>query len=191
MQPGAAVARGKKRSSIAARLERVVTAALHIAERKPQGDDFQVLVAALLQPEVLEQESSRDPLASAVARGVAARTSVLEAEGGTWTTSDVAKHLDVERQAVDKRRRTGKLLALSLGRRGYVYPAWQFTRSGTLPGLAEVLKALSVKDPWMAAEFFLTGDPRLGRRTPLEEMRAGNVSTVLEAARGFGEHGAA
>ncbi len=124
-------------------------------------------------------------------RGMQARQEILRTEGGTLSAEQVAACLDITRQAVDKRRRAGKLIGLSTGRRGYAYPAWQLEANGVLAGLAETLADLSVCDPWMQAAFFVSGDPRLGGATPLEELRRGNVEAVRRAARGYGEHGAA
>src|SRR5580692_5053455 len=47
------------------------------------------------------------------------------------------------RQAVEKRRSQGKLVALTTGRHGYRYPVWQFDESGTIPGLQETLSVLA------------------------------------------------
>ena len=125
-----------------------------------------------------------DPLASARLRGLAMRHEILQRECGTFSTEHVAAHLGLSRQAVDKRRRAGRLIGLSVGRRGYAYPAWQFGQAGVIPGLEVALTSLSVHDPWMRAAFFLSGDPRLDGATPLEELRRGNVDAVQRAASG-------
>jgi hypothetical protein len=38
----------------------------------------------------------------------------------------------MSRQAVEKRRKAGRLIGVSLGRRGFGYPAWQFAERGRL-----------------------------------------------------------
>jgi hypothetical protein len=124
-------------------------------------------------------------------RGLEAPQDLLQAEGGVFTVEQAARSLGITRQAVDKRRRAGKLIGLYTGRRGYAYPAWQFGPNGVLPGLERVLSDLSVRGPWMQAAFFLSGDPRLDGATPLEKLRQGNLEAVRRAARGYGEHGAA
>lgn len=48
---------------------------------------------------------------AARARGIEARNFLLAAEGGPWTTEQVAKHLRITRQGVDRRRRANKLTA--------------------------------------------------------------------------------
>jgi hypothetical protein len=133
-----------------------------------------------------------DPLAIARLRGKGAMREVLGQEGGALTASQAAEVLGISRQAVDKRRKGGQLLALTLPRRGLLYPAWQFNETGaTLHGFVEVLEALGDDDEWAQARFFLNGNDRLGGRRPLDALREGDLDAVLEAARAFGEHGAA
>jgi hypothetical protein len=152
--------------------------------------DFSVLVRALEKPEATEQLRKDDPLLPARIRAIQAKQQLLSAEGGTFSVTEVAKFLSISRQAVDKRRRLGRLIAVSRGRRGYVYPAWQFGEHGTLPGLERILDVLQRHDEWMKIAFMLNANTRLGGRRPLDELRTGRVETVLEAARSYGEQGA-
>jgi biotin operon repressor len=151
--------------------------------------DLDVLLEILLRPEA--RLPSRDPFTAARLRGVQASRRLLDAEGGTLSAEEVGEVLGISRQAVNQRRQKGQLLALSVGRHGYAYPAWQLGREGTLEGLPEVLELLSEEDPWMQARFFLTPSPRLDDARPLDLLREGRVNEVLEAARSYGEHGAA
>lgn len=100
------------------------------------------------------------------------------------------KGFGIRRQSVDKRRVNGKLIGLLAGRT-YVYPAWQFTGGQTLPGLEQVLKNLGVRDPWMQTAWMLNGNSRLEGRSPLDNLRQGNLEAVLDAAQTYGEQGAA
>ncbi|MBI3971349.1 MAG: hypothetical protein HY332_08665 [Chloroflexi bacterium] len=155
------------------------------------GDSsYSTLVSALQSPDALVALLADDPLAAARLRGLQARERLLQTEGGTLTAGQVAKLLGVTQQAVDKRRRAGRLLALNLGRRGSAYPAWQFGPDGVLDGFEAVLAALAVS-PWTQASWFLSGDVRLGGETPLAALRRGNVDAVQRAARASGEHSAA
>lgn len=153
--------------------------------------DYAVLLYSLEDPAAVGVLQAEDPLIEARLRGLTMRERLVQAEGGVLRVEQVAKHLGLTRQAVDKRRRSGKLLALDTGRRGYAYPSWQLGPRGTLPGFEQILADLNVQDPWMQVAFFLSGDPRLNGATPLEELRRGNVEGVRRAARGYGEHGAA
>ena len=155
------------------------------------SSDYQVLLWALETPDALGTLQGRNPLTAARLRGLLARSHLLDAEGGALTVDDVAKILRLTRQGVDKRRRAGKLLGLDTGRRGYLYPAWQFGPDGLLPGLAEVLEIMNVHDPWMRTAFFLNRNEYLAGETPLAELRRGHVDDVRRAAGAYGEQGAA
>jgi hypothetical protein len=112
-------------------------------------------------------------------------------EGGTYSAEQVGESLGITRQAVEKRRRAKKLIALFLGRHGYRYPVWQLTESKVLPGLEKVLAVLAPHDEWMQVAFFVSENPRLEKRTPIEMLKAGELGQVLDAAEVYGEHGAA
>ena len=130
------------------------------------------------------------PVTEARRQGVLVMKDLLGREGGVLTTGEVAELCGITPRAVSKRRKHGSLLAVRLGRREYLYPAWQFDRRRILEGLDDVMAALRVDDPWMRLNFFLTGDARLGGRTPLFVLRKGDVDRVTAAAAMFGEHGA-
>jgi len=63
------------------------------------------------------------------------------------TTARVRKYslLHLTRQAGQTTVK-GQLLVVSLGRRGYLYPAWQFQAGQVLPGLERVLASLKDYD---------------------------------------------
>jgi len=132
------------------------------------------------------------PLVRARLRGVQARRGLLGAEGGAVSSGQAAELLGITPQAVDKRRRAGKLLALPVGR-AYLYPVWQFDergRGGVLAGLEEVLGSFGVEDAWMRASYFLRKNGRLDDKRPLDALRDGEIESVERAARAYGEHGA-
>lgn len=152
--------------------------------------DYAALLSALQEPTTVAVLAGDDPLVEARLRGLAARATILAAEGGALRVGDVAALLGLTRQGVDRRRRAGKLLALATGRHGYVYPAWQFADEGVLPGIEGALEALQVQNPWMRASFFLSGNLRLDGASPLAELRRGHREEVVLAAAAYGEHGA-
>jgi hypothetical protein len=153
-------------------------------------DNWHVVLRAMGSPEMLRQMQASDPLATAFLRGIDARTKLIQDNGGVFSTEQVARYLDLTQQAVTKRRHSRQLLGLSFRKRGCMYPAWQFTQSGTVPGLHAVLMALAEHDEWMQNVFFVTPNTRIAEHRPLEYLRDGKVAEVLEAAREFGQHGA-
>lgn len=153
--------------------------------------DLVVLMRALSSDELLEQLKQAEPLAPAFIRGLEIKQKLIEEYGGTLTAEHVAQIIGISRQGVEKRRQAHKLLALSTGRHGYRYPVWQFAESGTLPGLEEVLAVLDPHDEWMQMIFFVSKNPRLSDRAPVEMLKAGKLKQVLDAAQVYGEHGSA
>jgi hypothetical protein len=151
---------------------------------------LEVVLQVLEQPAVWSLASA-DPLAAARARGVRARKDLLEAEGGAVGPAALAEAAGVSRQTVDAWRRSGRVLALDRGKRGWAFPAWQAADGRVLPGLPEALAALDTSDAWGKLAFFLGPDARAGGERPLDLLRRGEAARVLELAEGFGEHGAA
>jgi hypothetical protein len=148
------------------------------------------LLHALTRPGVAGVFTPADPLAKARLRGLARRDTLLGAEGGALSSEGFAERLHVSRQAIDKRRLAGKLLALDVGRRGYLYPVWQLVPEGLLMGLEETLEALRSHPPLAKARFFLSANARLSGERPLDLLRRGEVARVLRAALAFAEQGA-
>jgi hypothetical protein len=130
----------------------------------------------------------QDPLREAKARAAKKFSELLAAEGGPIRVDEVSKRLRITRAAVDKRRKNGTLIGIEDGGRGILYPGWQFTETGLLPGLDDSLRVIGVIDPWMRMQFFLTPDIDLGTR-PLDALRNGRVEEVVRAARRFGRFG--
>jgi len=153
--------------------------------------NVEAVLRVLEAPEMMEPSDPEKILAASRARGLEARQQRLDAEGGAWTVDQVASHLRVSRQSVDKRRKARKLLALTVGRRGYLYPSWQFARHGVLSGLETILRALAANDPWAQVIFMLSPSDRVGNQTPLDALRPGKVDGVKMAASASGEDCAA
>jgi HSP20 family molecular chaperone IbpA len=162
-----------------------------ISEAAAAPTDVSVVMHALEQPEIIAELKADDPLAPARIRGLQERQRLLSVGDGTWDAEAVAKHLRLSRQAVNRRRQQGTLLGIHAGRHGYLYPAWQFTREGTIKGLETVLSFLHHHDAWMQQIFMVNANDRLGGDTPLKALRAGHLEDVKRAARAYGEHGAA
>ena len=119
------------------------------------------------------------------------RRDILAAQGTLLDAAQVADHLGWDMKSVHSHQREGLLLALPTDTGELGFPSWQFSEFGLMPGLNDVLRAFGVRDPWMRAAFFLTGNLRLDSRTPLEVLLRGEVEAVRTAAAAYGEHGAA
>jgi hypothetical protein len=154
-------------------------------------DNWHAMFRAMRAPELLEQMQRSDPLARAFLDGLDAKRELLAQNGGVFRTEQVADYLGISPQAVNKRRMFHQLLGLTFRKRGFVYPGWQFTGTGTIAGLDNVLRALAQHDEWMQNVFFISPNSWLGDRRPLDLLREGKIHDVIEAARQFGDHGAA
>ena len=161
-----------------------------LGEAAAQPTDYSLLLAALSNSGVLAVLNEDNPLSEARLAGLRGKKELIEAEGGALTVEEAADALGLTRQGVDRRRRAGKLLALSMGKRGYLYPAWQFTQGGTLPGLEETLDVFQDIGPWAQLTWFISPNTRLGGESPLDMLRAGEIGRVVEAASVYGEQGA-
>lgn len=172
-------------------LNRIAIQNTSLTDALTANSDYSMLLKILTSPEALSTLTPADPLASAKLRGLMVKQQLLEAEGGCLSSPQAAAMLGISRQAIDKRRRNGKIIGLPTGKNRFVYPVWQFTTGDTLQGLETALQHLSVKDPWMQTAFMLNGNLRLNGMSPLEALRQGKVKEVVAAAQMYGEQGAA
>lgn len=127
-----------------------------------------------------------DPTAALLAEGAKVKQELLERAGGAVGVSDVARILGITRQAVDKRRRAHRLIAVSHGH-DHAYPAAQFVDGGLVPGLDKALAAMPVADPWMRLEWLVTEDDELDGACPLDALKAGRIGDVVANAAGHGD----
>lgn len=127
-----------------------------------------------------------DPTAALLAEGAKVKQRLLERAGGAVGAGDAARILGITRQAVDKRRRAHKLIAVAHGH-DHAYPAAQFIEGGLVPGLDSALAAMPARDPWMRLEWLLTADDELDGMSPLEALMAGRVGDVVTNAAGHGD----
>lgn len=167
----------------------VALAASHASNvtANPHTNSFEWTISALTAPELLAELAPTDPLAGSRLRGMKVKQNLLYSDEQPLRSEEVAQLLGISRQAVDKRRGKRQLLAVSLGKRGYFYPLWQFKDGGVLVGLDVVLGALARFDAWTQLMFMKTGDLRLDNLTPLECLVAGNIDAVVSAAACYGE----
>lgn len=161
-----------------------------LVEAVAASTDQEAMLRMLEAPEMAAPTDDAATIAAARAAGIEARDQLLGAEGGVWPVERVAKFLGLSRQGVDKRRKANRLIGLAMGRHGYLYPSWQFSRTGTVSGLEDVLDILRRHDAWSQVIFMLSPNDRLDGATPLEVLRRGQVEEVKRAASLSGEHGA-
>ena len=156
-----------------------------------EKNDLEVLIRGLESKAGLRLARQIDPLAAARVRGLQIKRELLTRAGGTLQPREVAELLGMSRQAVGKRRRAGKLIAVQTGRRGYEYPACQFEDTGVIENLEVVLGAFADDiDDWMQLAFLINPNESLGGESPLDLLRRGEVDAVARAARIHGQHGA-
>lgn len=147
--------------------------------------DAGMLARLLAEDAAAEAVRRLDPYAAAIARGAEARARLVEAAGGLLTAEAVARLLGVTRQAVDKRRAAGRLLALRI-RGDWHYPAAQFQDGEVVPGLADLLGRMGRDGGWSVLDFLLAPDDALGGMTPLDALRAGDTAGVDRLVRARG-----
>lgn len=193
----AAKARQKKAAT------RTVEALQHLLERS-SAEDLEAVSSrmerALESPEVPEerrelvadltggreygrQERSALEMAT-LARSFKRRRELLE---GSLTASQVANLLGTTRQTPHDRVKGGTLLAV-LDRGAWRFPAWQFDPEGpdgVVEGIPEVLRALHAS-PLAKASWFVGPNQYLEGRTPLKELREGQIEAVRSAAETVG-----
>jgi hypothetical protein len=118
---------------------------------------------------------------------------LLEEQGEPLTAADVGALLGISPKEVEGRRSCGSLLALAVGGGPFLYPPWQFAKHALLPGFCEVLEDLRAHNqhPLAHLRFFLSQNLRLDGEIPLTKLWQGHLEEVRQAARAYGEHGAA
>lgn len=137
-------------------------------------------------------KSREQKLARAHVRGLGARQQLAEADGGSCSSDDVARLLQISKTAVLKRLAAGRLLAWREERlQAARFPRWQFDDHGhVLSGLEGVLEILNHDerlDAWGKILFFLQEKPSLGGRRPLDLLREGKLKEMILAAQAYAE----
>lgn len=137
-------------------------------------------------------QSREDKLARALIRGLGTRQQLAEAEGGSLSSDDMARLLQISKTAVLKRLANGRLLAWREERlQAARFPRWQLDEHGrVLEGLGNVLEILNQDeqlDAWGKILFFLQEKPSLDGRRPLDLLREGKLKEVSLAAQAYAE----
>ena len=125
-----------------------------------------------------------EPLAASYARSAERKRRVIERAGGEIGATEVGTLLGISRQAVDKRRAEGKLLAIRSPSGDYRYPSVQFTADGNVvPHLAKWLAVCGWRDEWMQLQLLTARARTLGGPTVCEALASGDDALVDEALR--------
>jgi hypothetical protein len=132
-----------------------------------------------------------DARSRAILRGVQIAEADLKASGGAFDLQAVRTLLrGVSRQRIDKQVREGSLLAVPGPSNRRVYPTVQFQADGSVvKGLRAVRDALSTRNAWALLNFLVQPDDRLNGRKPIELLKVGAVSDVVDAARSIAQQG--
>ena len=95
----------------------------------------------------------------ALARGAVAKQEMIQEAGGCFSSGEVAKLLGITQSGVNLRRSRNNILAVPLSGGEWGFPARQFQEGELRPGLAEVLRAASEKNPWWLLSILLDPVP--------------------------------
>ena len=126
-----------------------------------------------------------DPDAVDLASEIEHRETLARRAGGMLSAVEAGQLLHITRQAIDKRRRGGALLAIRQGG-DWLYPRAQFHEHEAIPDLPEIIKGLEVSGPWVTLEFLTTEDSVLDGLTPREALLKGGKmrERVMTLVRG-------
>ncbi len=117
-----------------------------------------------------------------------ARSALLEQAGGAVTAIKAAGLLGKTRQAVEKRRERGTLLAV-VAQGEYLYPLFQFENEAVLDGLPEVLQAFTVRNGWTQLSVLLSPQDGLDGRSVVDALKHGDVKVAASVAAAYGDTG--
>lgn len=175
----------------------VVEELLHLADAGVPSSRRSALSRGVVRALEALPEGSADPLAEVDspfdAADVAEHLALAEVEAQAARGAILRECISVgeaadltgrSRQALERLRRAGRLLALRTGSQ-WRYPRWQFAPDapgGILPGLADVLSELAFS-PVGAAFWLLQPSPQLGGHSPIELLRRHRSGPVVELAR--------
>ena len=90
-----------------------------------------------------------------MARGLVARKELELAEGGSISTDEIARKMEIQRQAVDHKRKQNQLIAWRDDQGHWRFPRWQIDLKTAKPlkGLDRCLATLP-EDDWSRMLFF-------------------------------------
>lgn len=175
----------------------VMAALLELARTGAPMKDRTALSRGIVSAIRTVQEAATDPLAEVDepinAREAIAELALAETEAQAHreallkdciSAATAAALTGRSRQAIERLRRTDRLLALRAGNQ-WLYPRWQFepdAPGGVLPGLEDVLRHLQMSSAG-AATWLLQPFERLGGAPPIQLLRRHLPGPVVQLAR--------
>lgn len=118
----------------------------------------------------------------------------LQELGGTLKVNDVADKLGITRQAVNVRVKKNQLIAFKQNA-DYIFPIFQFTDKGLVPGFKEIMNAFDEDTHPMLRLGVLKAPIQISEevsKTPIQIMQEGakpeEMELAIRAARLFGSH---
>lgn len=103
---------------------------------------------------------------------------------GALSSDQAGTYINRSRPIVNKMAKMGALLAIADGR-SLRFPKWQFadnTEDGLIPGLHDVLGVMDAS-PFRKAAWFITKNPALEDRAPVDVLLAGEIRRVVKEAK--------
>jgi hypothetical protein len=126
-----------------------------------------------------------DPrVVAALARGKRLRRKMAEAEGGAMTCRETARLLGITESAVLKNWKGHGLIGWVRGKNVF-FPRWQFIGGRLLPGIEEILQTFASDDHWRLMAYFLCTRHSLNNRRPLDLIRSGELSAIIDHAKAY------
>jgi hypothetical protein len=126
--------------------------------------------------------------AAALARGAILRKKIAAAEGGSISPAKAAQVLGISETAVLKRWRDHRLVGWSDGKSIH-FPVWQFSGNKLRPGIVETLQIFRSDEQWRVLMYFLANRESLNGERPLDLLRRGEASKVIEHAASYAQDG--
>jgi nucleoid DNA-binding protein len=132
------------------------------------------------------------PRARALLNGVKIAEQDLRSAGGAYDLAQVQLLMHgISRQRIEQLVRDKALLAVPGPSNRRRYPAFQFNPDGTIiDGLQKLQETLNFSSPWSLLNFLVNPDDHLSHERPIDVLRRGDISLVLESARRIGIQGA-
>jgi hypothetical protein len=152
-----------------------------------EPDEISVLASLLEKEWLVTSVEMDDPLRGARIRGLRMRQELLKAAGGGLRPSDVSELLGITTSGVTKKRSRNQILAVDLPGGDWVYPQVQFSTSGIIEGLGDVLAAFHpATEPWTRLNVLMGSVEGYDAANVFELLQAGEVQEAINIAATYG-----